>query len=286
MAFKSPTTLAGWIALGPTSGLAFANNIPASYYNTALTVAQRHIPAGFSNPSGWTILCQAYIVVRGIIYFKDAPGDCGQGVPLELGSISDTTAAVNGIASMAGAALPGIGQAVSQITALFTQAHAAAVVDEQTVICGVAGIINQVIPYYDNLVRTGKISPSDAYAGMQAYIAQVTSQLSTIQKTCDAACVYSAVLAAHADFVQTYYPSIAPVQASASAPGAAPVAIGTTPGGVMQVGTSSGGGLTAQPINPVNQPANPEGVAGPSSNETWLIIAAIVGIILIFWGLV
>jgi hypothetical protein len=239
MSFSAPTTVAGWVALGPTNGLNALNNVPQSMWAQALLSAQRKVPAGPSN-AGRVIGCQAFIIVRGLIYYKNNPGDCGTATQtIDLGAQIAGAAGqlATGIAAMAGAVLPGIGIAVAAIQDIFAS-HQAAVTDEQTTICKVAGIINQVIPYYDNLVRTGQLDPSDAAAGMQTYINQVNEQLDTILKQCNAACVYSAVLAAHADFVQSYYPAIAPVQASAHAPGAPPVANNTSPGGVVQVGAS------------------------------------------------
>jgi hypothetical protein len=288
MAYKAPTTLAGWLAIAPSNGLNALNNVPSSMWQQALTVANRHVPTGFSNPSGWVVLCQAMLIARGLVYFKNNPGDCGTPAPISFNSADATQIAggvASGIAAMAGAALPGIGIAVQTVTLIF-QHHDQAVQTEQDTICQVAGVINQVIPYYDSLVAQGKLSPSDAYTGMQSYIAQVTAQLATIQKVCDAACVYSAILSAHGDFCTYYYPAIAPVQASAHAPGAAPSSTGTTPGGVIVVGSSSsGGGALGQPSSPTNQPTSTLADAqtvGTGFSGTEILVFVVAGLLAIF----
>src|SRR5277367_5489800 len=131
MAYTPPTTLAGWLALGPTSGLSSQRYAPSSLYASALAVAQRHVPAGFSNPSGWIILCQAFLIARGLIYWESTPGDCGSS-NYDLSTLGQQATQAggqiaSGIAAMAGSSLPGIGIAVSAITAIF-QNHDRAVI--------------------------------------------------------------------------------------------------------------------------------------------------------------
>lgn len=222
----------------PAVGLLSSNFVPQALRSQCSNVAQNSVPP--SAPSTFVTACTASLIIRGILYFKNTPGDCGTPTQLNL-TASQATSAIGGvavgIASMAGAALPGIGAAVNAIATIFAN-HAKAVATEQSTICAVANVINQVIPYYDALVRAGKISPSTAYAGMQNFLNQVNAQLAAIEKTCDAACVYQGILKAHSAFVQTYWPQIAPPQVSSHAPGAPPVSI-TAPGGVVTVGTSS-----------------------------------------------
>lgn len=160
-----------------------------------------------------------------------------------LSTAANIAGAASGIASFASAALPGIGIAVQAITSIF-QHHAQAVYTEQQTLCRIAGVVNQVIPYYDAQVRSGQVSPSTAYQGIQTFMAQVNAGLSTIEKQCNAACVYAGIFAAHADFAQSYYPAIAPVQFGAHAPGGAPAVYGTVPGGVIQVGSAVSSALS------------------------------------------
>jgi hypothetical protein len=243
-------TIAQWLAAAPACGLPSSNFVPSEFQAQCSTVAARHVPSGA--PSDFVTVCTASLIARGIIYFKSTPGDCPQPTQLGItdaqitglaGSAASAGAqiglSVAGIASMAGAVLPGIGVAVTAISAIFN-AHAQAVANEQATICAVAGIINQVFATYDSAVRRGLISPSTAYAGMQTYLNQVNGQLQSIYKSCNASCVYQGILAAHADFVESYYPQIAPPQISAHAPTAAPATIvPTSPGGVVGVGVSA-----------------------------------------------
>lgn len=282
MAYKTPNTLAGWLILAPTVGLPSQNFVPQSLYAAALSVAQRHVPPGAS--AAWPILCQAFLIARGLIYWESQPGDCGSS-DYDLSNIgAEATQAgggvASGIAAMAGASLPGIGVAVQAITQIF-QNHTNAVITEEKTICQMMFVINTVIPYYDKAVALGQISPSDALAGMQNYLAQVTAKLATIQKKCDAACVYSGVLSAHADFCGIYYPAISPIQAAPHAPGAPPASAGTVPGGVIQVGTvgspSLGVALTA-PTNPSGYDATPTVPTVISTSTILIILAVIAGI--------
>ena len=248
----SKWTVQNYLDSAPLVGLPSSGFVPQSLRSQCAAVANNSVPP--SAPSTFPVVCQASLIIRGIFYFKSNPGDCGSPTQLDLTDASLTqisgaaaqsgvkiaaslAGAGSGIASMAGAALPGIGVAVQAITTIFAN-HAKAVATEQSVICSVSQVINQVIPHYDALVRSGQISPSTAYAGMQTFFNQVNAQLAQIEKTCDAACVYQGILKAHSAFVQMYYPQIAPAQAVAHAPGAAPSSI-TSPGGVVAVGGSA-----------------------------------------------
>ena len=240
MAFNASTaTLPGWLAIAPLCGLPIANFAPSSFEEIAQTAATQSTPPGA--PSVFVVPCTASLMARGIIYYKNAPGDCGRATTIVPG---DTQEIASGISAMAGAIpLPGIGSFVQAITNIFGAAHTAAVQTEQATICQVAGVINQVFAYYDAQVKSGAISPSTAYVGLQAYIAQVNEQLSSIAKKCDAACVYMAQLAAHSIFVQSYYPAIAPVGLFSGAPGAAPATGSSSPGGVIATGEGIATGL-------------------------------------------
>jgi len=256
-----------YLANAPAVGLSPSNFVPSAYQSICAAVAQNSVPT--KAPSTFVTACTGSLIIRGILYFKSNPGDCGTGTKLglqdaqltelaggaasaALKTASTIAGAASGIASIAGAALPGIGVAVSAITQIFAN-HAAAVANEQTVICQVAGVINQVIPFYDNLVRSGQISPNTAYAGMQNYFNQVIEQLDGIQKSCDAACVYIAILQAHSTFVEKYYPLIAPVSAAPKAPGSPPVTATPNAPGAVQVNggsTVSGSSVKSSVIIP------------------------------------
>jgi hypothetical protein len=236
MTFNAQTaTLAEWLAAAPLCGLPAKNFAPSSFWEQAQVCAQNATPPGA--PAIFTVPCTASVIARGIIYYKQNPGDCGLATQIQpSATTTDAVTAVSGIASMTGSVIPGIGPFLDQIIGIFGANHAAAVANEQATICQVAGIINQAIAYCDSLVISGKISPATGYAGLQAYVAQVKTQLQTIEKKCNAACVYEAQLDAHVAFAQSYYAAIAPASAFVSAPGAPPQQLGGTPGGVIAVG--------------------------------------------------
>jgi len=211
-----------------------------------------------------------------MIYWKSNPGDCGSATHVDLSgaqTVGQVGSAVSGIASMAGASLPGIGVAVQAIESIFAH-HAQAVANEQATICSVLGVMNQVFRYYDQQVRSGIISPSTAYAGIQNFISQVTAKLQTIYKVCNSACVWIGVLQAHSDFVEVYYPQIAPSQLSAHAPGAPPSVYGGSPGGIIAVGAGTIADFA-------------EGLVSFSLSPEQLIVGLIVFVAIIFgiWGL-
>ncbi len=304
---SSSYTVAQWLAIAPICGLPASRFVPTSLQTQAQTVAQRHLPSGA--PSDWVTVCTASLIARGIIYYKNVPGDCG--TPPQVSPNAEQT--VGGITAMAGSTLPGIGPFVSAIGSVFSvlgATHAKAVANEQAIICQVAGIINQVFYYYDAQVANGNLSPSTAYAGMQNFLAQAQAQLSTIAKPCNASCVYEGILAAHADFVQSYYPTLAPESSvyEPQAPGAAPPALGGYPGGVVSPVAQpplsfAPAPLTSpvtpyapsvpspqSPLAPISAPPSSYGVgpaiATPAPNaSTWLWVAVIL-ISIIVIGLV
>lgn len=290
MGYSAPTTLGGWLALAPTAGLSAQNFAPPSLYASALASTNRNIKASGTPTQSQILECQAFLIMRGIIYWRSVPGDCGNpGASLDFSNVQITKDAgeiasgiAGGIGAIAGAALPGIGIAVQAITQIFAH-HDQAVANEQNTICQVAGVMNQVFPYYDSLVRNGQISPGTGVQGVQNFIAQVTAKLQTIYKSCNASCVYISFLQAHSDFLTVYYPAIAPVQYSPHAPGAAPTSITpTAPGGVIRVGNILANGLSAIGLLPSNTiepaPASSGGVvaASPSNYGALIGIAAII----------
>jgi hypothetical protein len=274
----SSCTLSEWLALAPACGLPASRFVPSSLWPQIQQISENSIPSGA--PSDFSTVCQANLIARGIIYYKNNAGDCGTPATLnfsnsQLAGASGSIAV--GIASMAGATLPGIGVAVAAIQAIFA-GHAQAVATEQATICQVAGIINQVFAYYDSLVAEGEIDPSDAYTGMQTFLNQANEELQTIEKTCNAACVYQGILKAHAQFCTVYYPALAPVSLAPHAPAAPPASLGTTPGGIVQVGgagvaTTLAPATNVQP-NPLTQPQELGEGIGASSGVGLQVSAA------------
>jgi hypothetical protein len=303
MAVSYTSSVAGVLAIAPACGLPAKNFAPLSFEAQAQVCATNANPPG--SPTDFVIVCTGSLLARGIVYFKNVPGDCGTPTTIEPDqSTSEVNAAgqlAAGVASMAGAALPGIGSFINAITSIFGAAHAKAVATEQSTICSVAGVINQVFSYYDAQVKKGNISPSVAYTGMQAYLAQVIAQLQAIQKKCDAACFYIGVLKAHASFVQSYYPAIAPkgifsiltVGGAPTEPPALPVGVGGTlvpggagaPGGVIATGagvsTNLGGAIASKVpvfLSALNAPASKLGFSGTELGLIVLVLIALFAI--------
>lgn len=239
----SKWTVDQWLAAAAQCGLAGRRNPLDPFTSLYPEIATRNAPRNVS-PDFPTVV-EASLIARGLIYFKNSPGDCGTPTPLDLenasfakagGSVASSGLSLGlGLAGIggaaAGAATAGLSVAITAVVEIFTH-HAEAVANEQATICKVAGVTNQIIPHIDRLVATGAISPADGVGQMENFVEQLNAQLGTIEKTCNAACFYQGVMDAHADFVKTYYPALAPPQIAPVAPFSPPVADHNAPGGV------------------------------------------------------
>lgn len=204
--------------------------------------------------SSYAIVCEAMLRSGGLLYWKNNPGDCP--APTAPGGISSgqiaglsgqaATGALSGIQAagvISGPLTLGIGtaitSAVSAIESIFAH-HAQAVADEQSTICGVAGYFNQAKQQIDNAVRSGQISPDAGVTYLTQVANQAKSGLSSIVKTCNAACYFQGFLQAFINYSRTWYDYISPSNmVFAQAPGGPPTSYGTPPGGV-----------TTSPANP------------------------------------
>lgn len=275
-------SVAAQLAIAPACGLPAINFAGPSFLSDAQTCAQNAKPPG--SPADFVVVCTAQLMARGIIYYKQAPGDCGS--PTQIDPSTEDIAV--GIGSMVGSQIPGIGPFVAGIGSIFGAfgaAHQQAVETEQATICKVAGLVNQLFAYYDALVRAGKVSPSVAYTGIQSFISQLNAQLQTIYKSCNASCVYQGVLSAHAAFVQIYYPAIAPVSFFQTKPASPPSQWGTNPGG-----TATAYPAPAAPgAAPGQVNSYPGGLLAPSegivANPARTIPASFIMILAVLFGL-
>jgi hypothetical protein len=229
----SKWTPAQWVAAGAAQGLPTLWAVDTKYPWAA--IAARNKPG--QAPDDFNTVCEGNLRARGLVYFKSNPGDCPSvakpslsnaditGLATKVGTTGlaaglAATGALVGVA--AGAATAGLAAIGTVIATIFAN-HAAAVADEQQTICGVAGLTNGIIPQIDAAVASGKITPTQGIAAMQGYVVQLNAQLSAIEKTCDAACVFQGILNAHADFASTFYPGICPAGVlQAQAPGQPP----------------------------------------------------------------
>lgn len=241
--------------------------------------ASRSKPAG--STSYYAMLAEACLRARGLIYFKVNPGDCGapnpangftnvQIVGLAGTAASGVTGGLAAAGAISGAATFGIGAAVSVavagIEAIF-QEHAIAVANEQATLCKVANYFNPLVGQIDAAVRSGAITPSQGIAYMNQICNTAQQGLDSITKPCNAACVYSAICQAFSDFANYFYNVIAPPQTFApQAPGAAPSAAGSLPGGVPSTA------YNVAPPPPVR--SAPENTYAPAIPNTAVAIGA------------
>lgn len=188
-------TVQEWLAI---TGHTYDPNDPLTsvYQSVAANNNPSHAPSG--NPA----LIEACLRVRGMIYWKNSYGDCG--------TATRVAPSATQIAGVATKGIPVIGSVISNILGLFGAGHAQAVATEQSTICDVANKCNSAIPQIDAAVASGALSVQDAISTMQKAMTMLIAELGTIKKDCNAACVYTSVCQAHADFAKTYYPSIAP----------------------------------------------------------------------------
>lgn len=228
-----------------------------------------------SAPSGYNVVCEGMLRAGGLCYWKTNPGDCGapqmipgitsgQIVGLSGQAASGVTGALGVAGVIGGAATLGISAAVTvavgAIEAVFSH-HATAVANEQATICAVAGYFNAAKARIDNAVMLGAISPDAGVTYLRQVANQAKTGLASIQKTCDAACVYSAVIQAFINYSVTWYDSIAPTTViQAQAPGGPPTTWGTPPGGVT---TAPAAPAPPPPIRSL--PENTYAPAGPSA---------------------
>jgi hypothetical protein len=193
MAFK---TVQDWLA---AFNVPYNGNDP--YAQVYKTIATNETPD--KAPQGDAELIEACLRYRGILYFKKTPGDCGtasSGISTaKLESLAGQTITQSGI--------PIVGSILS-LFGSFGAHHAQAVATEQATICQVAANANQGIPQLDAMVRSGQISAQDGIMYMGQAMQKLLEMLATIQKDCNAACVYASVVRAHADFAKIYYPDI------------------------------------------------------------------------------
>jgi hypothetical protein len=290
----------------------------ASFYPIVVT---RNTP--LKAPAGFPVSAEACMRARGLIYWKSTPGDCGTNKPLSDSDLQDLTIARSsaslatstlGVAGvLAGPATLGISIGVAVIAtavqAIFTH-HAQAVTTEQSTLCQVAQLWNQVMAQVDSQVYDGTIDPSDAATIISNLGSELTGNLEAIMKTCDAACVYQGIINCHVDFAKTYYPWLAPngdvagnpsnPAIGASRPGSplsspissTPVAVVANPGNVPQtnVGISNSqaqptGGSQVPTFNDTSysnvNPALTTSFGGITSTTwVWVGLAAIVGTII------
>lgn len=234
----TPTTILTFQPLATAQGLGSVYRANDPFLALYPVVTARNVPYGIATNSDFASYAQACLSARGLIYAKKTPGDCGQSGPLSDSDLQDlqfgssaasaTSSALASIGIVAGAATAGIGLGIGVISSVIGTIfanHAKAVQTEQTTLCQVASLFNQIMKAIDAGVADGNLSPSEGTETLQNYCAELSSNLAQIQKVCDAACFFNGFLKCHVDFSNSYYPWLAPGgSVYALSPGAAPSA--------------------------------------------------------------
>jgi len=240
----SAKTVQAWLA--EVGALYDANDPFASYYQT---IANNENPQGA--PVGNTAFIEACLRYRGIIYFKQRPGDCGTAVR----TVSTSAAAEEVVgAAISKSGIPFAGT-IGSIVGIFGAHHQAAVNTEQATICDVANKANQGISQLDSAVYNGVVSIQDGIMYMGNAMQQLIAELGTIEKSCNAACVMQSVCRAHVDFAKIFYAAIG-----------------------KSVGSSTG---TISTLSPASSLLSTATISAPTSNSTLLLIllAIVLGFI-------
>ena len=193
---------AGSLGLKPYG--AIGNGNIQGWINTAATQTK---PPG-SN-SSYAAGCEASLRARGLIYYKNAPGDCGSptppgsaiGVPQIVGlggsAGSGAVAGLGAAGILAGPATLGITAAISVGVGVLESIighHGAAVANEQATICAVMNYFNPLIRQIDAAVAGGSISSDEGITYLQQVVNSAKSGLNAIRKVCNAACFYQGFL--------------------------------------------------------------------------------------------
>jgi hypothetical protein len=173
----------------------------------------------------------------------------------------------------AGPATMGISIAIAGITALFGTIfshHAAAVAQENRILCASGPAANNYLQIIDQAVQMGKATPAQAIAALHSLLSDYTSTVQPIIKNssskCNAACVELKELTA----IVAYKSSLYQDMANAPAPAPAPAVTSSGPSSAPAVSSGS----TMQ-LPPTTSPAA-AAAASAATTQSWLPIAALV----------
>lgn len=177
-------------------------------------ITARNKPSGLPSPD-FDNEAEACLRFRGLIYWKQTPGDCGSwtsrtsAIPTNASTTSQ--ADVENISDAAISHIPVIGGIIAAIFGGIFQEHEQAVQAEQTNICNVSLSANASIYSIDAAVAAGTITAAEGISAMQQVATQLIAQLQqTVKTPTDASVYYQGFLRAHVDFANTYYAALAP----------------------------------------------------------------------------
>jgi hypothetical protein len=166
----------------------------------------------------------------------------GQGASLSL-----TAATTTGLIA-AGPATLGISIAIAGIVGIFSTIlnhHAQAVQKEQSVLCSAIPAANNYLNIISQAVQSGQSTPQEAISALNSLLSDFTSTVSSIEKgsigtgTCNAACVYTAQLAAIVAYQTSQYQDLAAQQATQVTSGNAATSGTVTSGSTLNTAASS-----------------------------------------------
>jgi len=174
----------------------------------------------------------------------------GQAGSLSLMAVTTPWAGAGTALVAAGPATLGISIAIAGIVGIFSAIlnhHAQAVQKEQSVLCAAIPAANNYLNIIAQAVQSGQATPQQGVAALQSLLSDFKSTVSSIEKgsigtgTCNAACVYTAELAAIVAYQSSQYQDLAAQQSTQITSGnaATPAAAGTSSGSTLTVPAAS-----------------------------------------------
>lgn len=230
---------------------------------------------------------EACMRARAVLFCNSSPGDCEGGQVIigadnstsrlvgTIGNLGIQGAQIGGeLAGLTGAALgtlgavtAGAGFVLSAVISAFQQ-HAQAVARQATALCELAPEMSGYILQIDGAVQSGEITIAQAQGGIAQLATAFQNAIASLEKNCNAFCMYRALIQCVSDITPFYYQAVAPLASAPSSPAIAtqaPVIVPTvTP--AQQATPAIGQSVNTSPI--------PSGILSGSSFPSWLLFAA------------
>jgi hypothetical protein len=179
----------------------------ASVYKLILS---QYRPVGQAAGGAWDALAEACMRTRNMLFCNNVPNDCGTsqsslasglsvartaaglGVSGASAGLGIATALGASISSIAGAALPGVGLALTAILTVY-QNHVNAEARQETALCTENPAVAIAMQQIDAAVSSGSATPQQGYSAMVQLSSQFVGALSSIYKSGNAADGYERI---------------------------------------------------------------------------------------------